>query len=86
MSNGKIQGSYSSEVEAGGQEVEYEIEFQLGHGDLIRVLRSNGFEIEELFELYAPEDAVDHEYYASNAAWAKRWPAEEIWRARLQPR
>jgi SAM-dependent methyltransferase len=63
-----------------------EIEFHLGHGDLIRVLRSNGFEIEELFELYAREDAVDHEYYASNAAWAKRWPAEELWRARLQPR
>jgi len=34
VSNGKIQGSYSSEVEAGGQEVdfevEYEVEFQLG--------------------------------------------------------
>jgi len=64
----------------------HEIEFQLGHGDLIGVLRLNGFEIEALWELYAPEGADDHEYYNSNAAWAKRWPAEELWRARLQHR
>jgi len=50
------------------------------------VLRANGFEIEALHELYAPEDAVDHEYYLSNAEWAKKWPSEEIWRARLSPR
>jgi SAM-dependent methyltransferase len=63
-----------------------EIEFQMGHGDWIRLLRANGFEIEELAELYAREDAVDHTYYASNAEWAKKWPSEEIWRARLHSR
>jgi SAM-dependent methyltransferase len=63
-----------------------ETEFQLAHGDWIAVLRANGFEIEALHELYAPEDAVDHEYYLSNAEWAKKWPSEEIWRARLSPR
>ena len=63
-------------------EPEHEIEFQLGHGDWIRLLRENGFEIEALYELYAREDAVDHSYYASNADWAKKWPSEEIWRAR----
>jgi SAM-dependent methyltransferase len=63
-----------------------EIEFQLGHGDLISVLRANGFEIEALHELFAPEDAVDHEYYHSNAEWAKKWPSEEVWRARLSRR
>jgi SAM-dependent methyltransferase len=63
-----------------------EIEFQMGHGDWIRLLRSNGFEIEALIELYAADDAVDHEYYHSNAAWAKKWPSEEIWRAHLRPR
>jgi SAM-dependent methyltransferase len=63
-----------------------EIEFQLGHGDWIDVLRANGFEIERLVELFAAADAVDHGYYHTNAEWAKRWPSEEIWRARLRRR
>jgi SAM-dependent methyltransferase len=63
-----------------------ETEFQLAHGDWIAVLRANGFEIEALHELYARDDAVDHEFYFSNAEWAKKWPSEEIWRARLRPR
>jgi len=59
------------------------VEFHLGHGDWIDVLHANGFEIERLVELYAPDDARDHEYYAGvTAAWAKRWPSEEIWVAR----
>ncbi len=67
-------------------EPEPEIEFQMGHGDWIRLLRANGFEIEALVELYAREEAVDHPYYSSNAEWAKKWPSEEIWRARLHRR
>jgi SAM-dependent methyltransferase len=63
-----------------------EVEFQLGHGDWISLLRANGFEIEELHELYAPDSAVDHEYYHSSAEWSMKWPSEEIWRARLRPR
>ena len=59
------------------------IEFHLAHGDWIRVLRANGFEIENLIELQAPPDATDHAYYDSvDVEWAKRWPAEEIWVAR----
>jgi hypothetical protein len=58
------------------------IDFQLGHGDWISLLRANGFEIEALHELYASEDAKEHEYYASSPAWSQKWPAEEIWRAR----
>ena len=57
-------------------------EFQLGLGDWFRVLRENGFDVVDLIELYAPDDADDHEYYFSNAEWAKKWPWEEIWRAR----
>jgi SAM-dependent methyltransferase len=68
------------------EEPDPEIEFQMGHGDWVRLLRANGFEIEDLVELYAHEDAVDHEYYHSNAEWAKKWPSEEIWRARLHRR
>jgi SAM-dependent methyltransferase len=63
-----------------------EVEFQPSHSDWIRLLRANGFEIERLAELYAAEDAVDHEYYSSSAEWARRWPSEEIWRARLHRR
>jgi SAM-dependent methyltransferase len=57
-------------------------EFQLGHGDLFRLLRHSGFDVLDLVELYAPEDAKDAAYYHSDAAWAKKWPWEEIWRAR----
>jgi len=58
------------------------IEFHLAHSDWVRVLRANGFELLDLVELYAPDDAVEHEYYPSAVEWAKKWPFEEIWRAR----
>jgi SAM-dependent methyltransferase len=60
------------------------VEYQLTHGEWIRVLRDAGFEIERLLELQAPEDAVTHEYYGADlpVEWARRWPAEEIWVAR----
>ena len=59
------------------------VEFHLSHGELHRLLRASGFRLLDLIELYAPDDAVDHEYYAEPPAdWAKRWPAEEIWVAR----
>ena len=60
-----------------------EIEFHLGHGDWIDLLRRNGFEVERLVEVYAPADAETHRYYGFvTADWARRWPAEEIWKAR----
>ena len=59
------------------------VEFHPGTGDLFRILRTSGFELLDLVELFAPEDAVDREYYVyPPAAWAKRWPSEEVWRAR----
>jgi SAM-dependent methyltransferase len=58
------------------------VEFHLGHGDWIRLLRESGFDVEGLWELYGAEDATDHEYYAFSADWARKWPAEEIWKAR----
>jgi SAM-dependent methyltransferase len=59
------------------------VEFHAGPADLLRILRANGFQLLDLQELFAPDDAADHEYYSSPPAeWAKRWPAEEIWRAR----
>jgi SAM-dependent methyltransferase len=61
------------------------IEFHLGHGDWLRLLRANGFEVLDLIELQAPPDAQDHPYYTYvPAVWAQQWPAEEIWVAQKQ--
>jgi hypothetical protein len=54
------------------------------HGDWIDTLHSNGFVVEALHELYAPDDATDHAYYRiATAQWASRWPVEDLWAARL---
>jgi SAM-dependent methyltransferase len=58
------------------------VEFNLGHGDLFRLLRRTGFEVGDLIEVFAPESATDHAYYGDmSAEWARKWPSEEIWRA-----
>jgi SAM-dependent methyltransferase len=58
------------------------VEFQMPPGKLIRLLRQNGFEIEDLIEIFPPATAVEnrHEYVALE--WSKSWPSEEIWRVR----
>jgi SAM-dependent methyltransferase len=59
------------------------VEYHLPHGDWIRVLRANGFEVLDLVEIQAPPDAHDHPVYDFvSAEWGRRWPAEEIWVAR----
>jgi SAM-dependent methyltransferase len=56
------------------------VEWQLPHGELFRLLRRTGFDVVDLVELYAPDDAGDHPYYAAfSAEWSRAWPAEEIW-------
>jgi SAM-dependent methyltransferase len=59
------------------------VEFHLAHGDMIRLLRSSGLEVEGLWEIQAGASAEDHSYYDFvSAEWARKWPAEEIWKAR----
>lgn len=58
------------------------VEFHLSHGDWIRLLRANGFVIEDLMELRPAEDATTR-YEWAPLAWARRWPCEEVWKARL---
>ena len=58
------------------------VEFHLGYGDWIRLLRANGLELEALVELQAPEGAADPAGLPVTAEWARRWPTEEIWKAR----
>lgn len=57
------------------------VEFHLTHGDMLRLLRANGLEVEDLLEIQAPPEAVAPRPYHS-ADWARRWPSEEIWKAR----
>jgi SAM-dependent methyltransferase len=57
------------------------VEFHLAHGEWIRLLRSNGFEVEALAELEPATDAEVHDDYVPTD-WARRWPAEEVWAAR----
>jgi SAM-dependent methyltransferase len=59
------------------------VEFHLGYGDWIRLLRANEFEIVDLIEVRAPEGATRHdEPGLAGPEWARQWPSEEIWRAR----
>ena len=63
------------------------IEFHPSHGDWIRILRGNGFMVEALHELYAPDDAKTPDYYdIATAQWARRWPVEDLWTAQLTRR
>lgn len=61
----------------------HEVEFHLGHGEWIDVLATNGFAVERLVELFAPQDAETHSFYAYvTAEWGSKWPVEDIWVAR----
>jgi SAM-dependent methyltransferase len=61
-------------------------DFHPPFGDMFAILRDSGFELLDFRELYAPDGAVDHEYYVQpSVEWAQKWPAEEIWRLRLRP-
>ena len=60
-----------------------ETEFHISCSDMFQLLRRTGFDVVDFRQLFAPEDAVDHPYYSYvPAEWAKRWPVEEVWRAR----
>ena len=57
------------------------VNFHLPHGDWIRLLRANGFEIEDLLELQPPADSKTTYDYV-DLEWARKWPCEEAWKAR----
>ena len=53
------------------------VEFHLGHGDMIRLLRGCGFEIEDLHET-RPEPGATTRYPYVTLEWAPQWPCEEV--------
>ncbi len=60
------------------------VEFHVGHGELIAVLRRHGFTVDSLQELYSPVGATRHSFYEIAApGWAQRWPVEDLWTATL---
>jgi SAM-dependent methyltransferase len=57
------------------------VDFHLGYGDMIRLLRANHFEIEDLVEIRAPEGATTRATFVT-AEWGHRWPSEQVWKVR----
>jgi SAM-dependent methyltransferase len=58
------------------------VEFHLPHGEWIDLLRANGFEVERLVEIRAPEGAPPNRWEIATPEWARQWPSEEAWIAR----
>jgi SAM-dependent methyltransferase len=59
--------------------------FCLPHGEMLRLLRETGFEVEALHELRAPEGDDDEVRYFVRRGWARQWPCEDVWVARRRP-
>ena len=59
------------------------VEFHIGHGEWIRLLRASGFEVLDLVEIQPPEDATTR-YPFVTLDWARQWPSEQVWKARRQ--
>jgi len=59
------------------------VEFHLGHGEMLDLLRATGFEDVRLREVHAPPggDVEECRHYATRG-WSQQWPVEEIWAAR----
>jgi SAM-dependent methyltransferase len=58
------------------------IDFQLPHSAWFRLFREHGFSVEDFLELQPREDAsTTYDDFAPHE-WARRWPAEQIWKVR----
>jgi SAM-dependent methyltransferase len=59
------------------------VEYHPTHEEWIRLLRENGFDVEGLRELRAPDERATHTYYDYvTVEWAQKWPCEDLWVAR----
>ncbi len=62
-----------AEIDPGG------IEFNLPISEWLRLFRDVGFDVVDYIEIQAPDEATGQEYQTP-AAWARRWPAEQVWK------
>jgi len=58
------------------------VEYQLPYGEWIRLFRRHGFIVDDLIELRPPNDAATTYSDFVPVEWARRWPAEHIWKLR----
>lgn len=58
------------------------IEYQLPYGAWVRLFRRHQFVLEDLVELQAPVHTTTTYSDFAPAAWARKWPAEHIWKVR----
>jgi SAM-dependent methyltransferase len=54
------------------------IDFQVSYGEWLRTFDANGLVVEDLVDLRPPADATTT-FELVPLAWARRWPAEEVW-------
>jgi SAM-dependent methyltransferase len=66
-------------------EVEEVVEWALPYGAWIRLFRRCGLEVLDLAELRPPEGARTTYLEYATPAWARRWPAEQVWTVRRSP-
>ncbi len=67
----------------GRWETEELVEYHLGYGDWIRLLRQNRLLVEDLIEL-RPGPHATTSYDGWSREWSRRWPAENLWKARKE--
>jgi SAM-dependent methyltransferase len=61
-----------------------EVTYQLPYGEWVRLFRANGFVVEDLIELQAPEGVTSTYRTPEQIEWMRRWPGEVIWRLRRE--
>jgi SAM-dependent methyltransferase len=57
------------------------VNFYLPHGKTIELLRDTGFDVEALTEVQPPEGSTTR-YKLAPIEWARKWPSEDVWKAR----
>ncbi len=58
------------------------VDFQIPYGEWIRCFRRHGLAVEDLIELRPPKGATTTYTDYVPYDWARRWPAEQIWKLR----
>jgi ubiquinone/menaquinone biosynthesis C-methylase UbiE len=59
-------------------------DYQIPHGEWVTLFRRNRFVVEELIET-RPDEGITTTYEGRPPEWARRWPAENIWKVRKEP-
>ena len=59
------------------------VDFQLPYGEWIRLFRNSGLSIEDLLEIQPPPGARTT-FPGRPLRWARKWPAEMIWKVRKE--